>query len=220
MSNLNQVNQQLAEKVATELLDAIQTDSTCIAPIFPTVPGKSAYDIAVEHGFVGSETTWLNSLKVKGDKGDQGPPGPVGSIDLITLTNWFYPVGVIIDFGIPDFDPNIKYTGTTWVRHGEGKAPVGLSTQQWDPGWTKSVGSTFGSYVHTLSIWEMPPHNHNNGEWDAILIRSGEKTYTSGDRNEGEPNLSWAKPMADAGGGQPHNNVQPSIVDARWRRTA
>lgn len=58
-------------------------------------PGKSAYQVAVENGYVGSETEWLNSLKMgpkgdKGDKGDpgidgkdgadgeQGPPGPVG----------------------------------------------------------------------------------------------------------------------------------------------
>lgn len=34
------------------------------------VAGKSAYDIAVDNGFVGSETDWLASLK--GDKGDAG----------------------------------------------------------------------------------------------------------------------------------------------------
>ena len=49
------------------------------------VDGKSAYDIAVEHGFEGDEVTWLASLKGeqglkgdKGDKGDQGEMGPQG----------------------------------------------------------------------------------------------------------------------------------------------
>lgn len=42
-------------------------------------PGKSAYEIAVEHGFVGTEEEWLESLKgEKGDKGDPGPQGPAG----------------------------------------------------------------------------------------------------------------------------------------------
>ena len=48
-------------------------------------PGKSAYDIAVENGFIGTEEEWLASLKgEKGDKGDkgdtgeQGPQGPQG----------------------------------------------------------------------------------------------------------------------------------------------
>lgn len=41
--------------------------------------GKSAYDIAVDNGFEGSEEDWLESLKGKdGAKGDQGEPGPKG----------------------------------------------------------------------------------------------------------------------------------------------
>lgn len=35
--------------------------------------GKSAYDIAVDHGFEGSEEEWLESLK--GKPGDPGKPG-------------------------------------------------------------------------------------------------------------------------------------------------
>ena len=38
--------------------------------------GDSAYQIAVEHGYVGTEEEWLASLK--GDKGDTGPQGPQG----------------------------------------------------------------------------------------------------------------------------------------------
>src|SRR5699024_7215684 len=40
-------------------------------------PGKSAYEIAVEHGFEGDEQAWLESLK--GEKGDPGPQGPPGA---------------------------------------------------------------------------------------------------------------------------------------------
>lgn len=41
--------------------------------------GKSAYEIAVENGFVGTEAEWLASLKgEKGDKGDQGETGATG----------------------------------------------------------------------------------------------------------------------------------------------
>ena len=41
--------------------------------------GKSAFDIAVENGFVGTEIEWLSSLKgEKGDKGEQGVQGDKG----------------------------------------------------------------------------------------------------------------------------------------------
>ena len=42
--------------------------------------GKSAYDIAVEYGFEGTEEEWLASLKgEKGDKGDKGEDGQNGT---------------------------------------------------------------------------------------------------------------------------------------------
>ena len=41
--------------------------------------GKSAYDIAVELGFVGTEEEWLESLRgPQGEKGEQGEQGPQG----------------------------------------------------------------------------------------------------------------------------------------------
>ena len=43
------------------------------------VNGASAYEIAVQHGYGGSETAWLASLKgEKGDKGDTGAAGAKG----------------------------------------------------------------------------------------------------------------------------------------------
>ena len=51
--------------------------------------GKSAYEIAVDNGFEGTEEEWLASLKgergetgaqgVRGPQGEQGPPGENGT---------------------------------------------------------------------------------------------------------------------------------------------
>jgi len=41
-------------------------------------PGLSAYQVAVEEGFGGTVTEWLNSLV--GPKGEQGPEGPQGEV--------------------------------------------------------------------------------------------------------------------------------------------
>ncbi|WP_289306576.1 ESPR-type extended signal peptide-containing protein, partial [Acinetobacter junii] len=44
------------------------------------VDGKSAYELAVDEGYIGSQTQWLASLKGdKGDKGDVGATGATGA---------------------------------------------------------------------------------------------------------------------------------------------
>ena len=50
--------------------------------------GESAYQIALDNGFVGTEAEWLASLKgEKGDKGDTGATGPAGTTDYNDLSN-------------------------------------------------------------------------------------------------------------------------------------
>lgn len=64
-------------KLSDDLLNYIKTSSG-------TGGGKSAYDIAVDNGFTGTQTEWLASLKGgKGDKGDKGDT-PVKGIDYWT----------------------------------------------------------------------------------------------------------------------------------------
>ncbi len=156
------------------------------------------------------------------------------------IVDYFYPVGVIIDFGIPDFNPNVKYVGTTWVRHGEGQASVGLSTQESDPAWTKTVGNEFGEYEHQLTIDEGPSHKHSQNDIFNRFV--GKYTDVAGTeyvsistiaptRDQENENIEIAvggfnqagfdaQVEQSQGGDQPHNIVQPSVVDARWRRTA
>lgn len=46
--------------------------------------GKSAYEVAVLHGFCGSETQWLESLKGEpGQPGEMGPQGQKGDVGLM-----------------------------------------------------------------------------------------------------------------------------------------
>ena len=56
----------------------IKFDKETTLPLLDGV-GKSAYAIAVAHGFQGTEQEWLNSLRgPEGPKGPQGPDGPQG----------------------------------------------------------------------------------------------------------------------------------------------
>lgn len=45
--------------------------------------GFSAYELAVENGFIGTEEQWLSSLR--GEKGDKGDKGDDGSISVLTF---------------------------------------------------------------------------------------------------------------------------------------
>lgn len=60
--------------------------------------GLSAYEIAVNNGFVGNEQSWLLSLKGdKGDKGERGAPGGGGtgsSSDIYSLEEKLYGVWI------------------------------------------------------------------------------------------------------------------------------
>lgn len=56
--------------------------------------GKSAYDVAVDNGFVGTEAEWLESLK--GDKGDGGEDG----MDEVIAQSLFSVVSVNAKFGL------------------------------------------------------------------------------------------------------------------------
>ena len=55
-----------------EVSEDVNLTGTLMVPI----RGLSAYEVAVENGFVGTEAEWLASLK--GDTGETGPQGPQG----------------------------------------------------------------------------------------------------------------------------------------------
>ena len=84
----------------------------------------------------------------------------------------------------------------------KGKVPVGLNSSDTD---FDTLGETGGEKEHTLSVDEMPSHDHStNGSY--LNNGSGGTTATW---------LSWGSGNAkvqSTGGGQSHNNLQPYIV--------
>ena len=105
--------------------------TTTSLPIFtqqPGIPiaGKSAYEVAVENGFSGSESQWLASLV--GPQGGQGVAGPTGSVGPAGATG---PAGETGPAGTPalwnflgEYNHGLIYTegavvtynGQTWYR--------------------------------------------------------------------------------------------------------
>ena len=67
-----------------------------------------------------------------------------------------YPVGSVITNSSPTFNPNTLYEGTTWERI-KGKVIVGIDEDDND---FNTVNKTGGEKTHTLTVNEMPSHNH------------------------------------------------------------
>lgn len=118
-------------------------------------------------------------------------------------------VGDII-FSTSDENPSTIYGGT-WVAWGKGQVPVGVDTSDSD---FNTVEKTGGEKEHTLTVGEMPSHNHTvsnmlsgtqnlSGNYGVYLLAGTDN--------------SWVK---DTGGDQPHNNIQPYITCYMWKRTA
>ena len=139
----------------------------------------------------------------------------------------FWPIGSIY-ISVTNTNPS-TYFGGTWQRFGQGKCIVGVNESEAEfstvqkTGGNKSTSHIHSTAAHTLTIDEIPSHNHQiarsmNGQsgtnrWTPVAASGYETTGT-----------------LSTGGGQPHshgntgsssvNVLQPYITVYMWRRTA
>lgn len=103
----------------------------------------------------------------------------------------------------------------TWERV-KGKVLVGLDEN--DTAFN-TIGKTGGEKTHTLTVDEMPSHNHSLGSYK----KAGNQTALS-NTNSGQysyPNGVGDITIGNTGGSQPHNILQPyQVIGYMWIRTA
>lgn len=134
--------------------------------------GKSAYEIAVENGFVGTEAEWLASLK--GDKGDPGEDGDdaaggsSGQGAIVNLNEYSGQVaggsGISIIVPVAEGDPPMTLTQTAQVILPADKPDAGIAI------WAKATTSGIAIVLGLTNAPEPQPGGSNE---DLDLSGSG-----------------------------------------------
>jgi microcystin-dependent protein len=91
----------------------------------------------------------------------------------------------------------------------QGKIPVGLDENDTD---FDTLGNTGGEKEHTLTINEMPSHNHQREQTGRALYWDENLTEMGGLVSGVNVQISWNRDTTNTGGSQPHNILQPYIV--------
>ena len=112
-------------------------------------------------------------------------------------------------------NPEARWPGTKWTQI---KDMFILAA-----GDNYEVDETGGEAEHTLSIAEMPKHNHDELHWG----NGGSNKFGVNGSGSGTWRLSYSGGASETnfysghtGDSQPHNNMPPYLVRYYWERTA
>ena len=173
-----------AEKASTNAANAA-TNAVKQAKEAGAFDGQSAYALAVQLGYTGSEAAWIASLKgAKGDKGDtgaqgpkgetgatgpQGPQGPTGATGARGPTGATGPQG-------PAGASAVAASGSNWVRFSDGTQICWGTNYSGRVGFPVSFANT--NYTPIGSLDAQYPGNYNFGFEDSST--TGMRINTSG----------------------------------------
>lgn len=151
-----------------------------------------------------------NVLSVNGKVGEvvlsASDVGAVPEEYVETIMSSIYPIGSVFISGTNSMPALVAAVGT-WARL-EGRVIIGASS-------TYASGSTGGESEHTLTVDEMPSHNHyvNNTFFSGGGGTFSVSSFGGSDYNK-RPSLD------NTGGDQAHNNMQPYKAKYMWERVS
>ena len=125
---------------------------------------------------------------------------------------------IILSTALDTVDKVIELYGGEWEPFGAGQVLVGAgtipSTKEGEEDRVFTAGNTGGEYEHTLTVDEMPAHTHRDHGLGGQSGGGATFNYPGG------YGYTWGNTTSSAGGGQPHNNMQPYVVVYMWHRIA
>lgn len=130
----------------------------------------------------------------------------------------YYPVGTYYETSNADFNPNVEWGGT-WEKEEDGTVLSSKSTVSGSL-LNAEIGTVVGEDKHTLTVDEMPEHNHSFG-YQAPFTAGGNTAFIPATNSSNATgNSADTKTIQKNGGGQPHNNIQKTKICIRWHRIA
>jgi hypothetical protein len=159
-----------------------------------------------------------------------------------SFINIIYPVGAVMYTANSPavYNPNTSIPGTTWTQIAQGLFIAGVGTNVAGDKNGDSINilqgldngaNSIGEYNHTLTINEIPAHNHQppdtaSGTNYGLIptsVTGASVTPSAADAIDSgtQPNiLATPKTPLTQGGGSKHNNVPPMYGLYIWQRTA
>ena len=137
----------------------------------------------------------------------------IGVADIIwsQMIDKIYPVGSIFMSATLSTAAAVgNALGGTWTAWGVGRVPVSVDTSQTEFNTTEKTG---GEKTHTLTVSEIPAHNHGG-------YYTGSSTQHKGYDWYGTSGSDMAYDAISTGGSGAHNNLQPYITCYMYKRTA
>lgn len=149
-------------------------------------------------------------------------PGPTDDDTSIATTEWvrdlmlaMHPVGDI-KMSVVNVNPG-TYLGGTWAPWGSGRVPVGVDVAQVEFDTVEEIG---GAKTHTLTVAEMPSHDHAQKVDSSYNAQSGGTPTHYAQNSDNFAAATGGLTTGTRGSGQPHNNLQPYITCYMFKRTA
>lgn len=173
---------------------------------FPNLGSEAVTPTAAELNKLGGVTSTTAELNIL-----DGVTATAAELNLLSgstaLVDSVYPVGCIYQ-STAATDPNTLFAGTTWQVFSAGKVLAGYNSGDSD----FNAGATGGSKTHTMTVAQMPSHDHN---FTAMALISGSINTTGSTVKSSSQSLT----TQSTGGGSAFNIMQPYQVVYMWTRT-